>query len=201
MTPSQTKLLEDLRSGAVRLVPVEATDAMYDAAHELVERKNGTWGWDKQVKSPGDMWRAMLSVAPDVSLAEMIEGLVRERDKARAGRAEAERENKRLDRELTAALAGQVANVVRREEANAYGDAEHARALAAEARIKALERVVDQLERQNRVNDRYAEDFGPPGHATRELWLICNSHVKDRTRELREAIKEASDDRCGDIDA
>lgn len=81
-------------------------------------------------------------------LATLRESLAKaegERDIARAGRAEAERENKRLDRELAAALAGQTANVVRREEANAYGDAEHARAAALQSQVERLAGVLGEI--------------------------------------------------------
>lgn len=63
-----------------------------------------------------------------------------------------------------------------------------------EKRGRTIERIVTELERQNKVNDGYASSLPKAERATSELWLICNSHTKDRTRELRQAIKEASDD-------
>lgn len=78
MTEAQTKLLEDLRSGAVRLVPVEALDLVLDNV-----------GWDEGPHDEG--WKskelqsaekALSQPSPDLTpaLVEMIEGLVRERD-------------------------------------------------------------------------------------------------------------------------
>lgn len=96
MTPSQIKLLADLRSGAVRLVPVEATLDMQSAALCYVPRQSIT----------RSVYRAMLSVTPDLSasLSEMIEALDHEcqasmatiaEERARADRAEAEVERLR----------------------------------------------------------------------------------------------------------
>lgn len=86
MTPTLTKLLEDLRSGAVRLVPGEALEKAFRSV--LME-------WERRREhlncSPSDKDKfvtrsvAELSAAsPDLTpaLVEMIEGLVRERDEA-----------------------------------------------------------------------------------------------------------------------
>lgn len=55
-----------------KLVPTTPTDEMYEAAYELVEKRKGLWGWDKQVKSPGDLWTAMLSASPDPTTDEAL---------------------------------------------------------------------------------------------------------------------------------
>lgn len=62
-----------------------------------------------------------------------------------------------------------------------------------EKRERTIERIVTELERQNKVNDGYASSLPKAERATSELWLICNSHTKDRTCELRQALKEASE--------
>lgn len=46
-----------------------------------------------------------------------------------------------------------------------------------------VEYIVSMLERQNRANDSYAANASNSNDG--ELWLICNSHVKDWTRNLR----------------
>lgn len=76
-----TKLLEDLRSGAVRLVPGEATDEMVQAVYNTMP-EGDAWG---QTIFAQDLYAATLSACPDLTpaLVEMIEGLVRERDEAR----------------------------------------------------------------------------------------------------------------------
>lgn len=43
--------------------------------------------------------------------------------------------------------------------------------------------IVDHLERQNKANDSYAT--AAMNTIDGDLWLICNSHVKDWTRGLR----------------
>ena len=55
-----------------KLVPTTPTDEMYEAAYELVEKRKGLWGWDKQVKSPGDLWSAMPSASPDPTTDEAL---------------------------------------------------------------------------------------------------------------------------------
>lgn len=81
MTEAQIKLLADLRSGAVRLVPVGTTCGM---------RAIGTDArWRSAVRNADnvhEIYTAMLATSPDLSasLAEMIEGLVGERDAALA---------------------------------------------------------------------------------------------------------------------
>jgi hypothetical protein len=52
-----------------KLVPVEPTDEMFEAGYELVEKRTGSWGWDKQVKSPGDLYRAMIAASPTAPAA------------------------------------------------------------------------------------------------------------------------------------
>lgn len=94
MTPSQTKLLEDLRSGAVRLVPGEVleADAVVTLDMVAVMKKELVVLRDTPNLNLGmAMSRAILarqgeSASPDLTpaLVEMIEGLVRERDEAKA---------------------------------------------------------------------------------------------------------------------
>lgn len=50
-----------------------------------------------------------------------------------------------------------------------------------------MEYIVSMLERQNRANDSYAANASNSNDG--ELWLICNSHVKDWTRNLRALLK------------
>lgn len=87
MTPALTKLLEDLRSGAVRLVPGEATHDMQNAMAFYHINHAGPAG-DAEMSLARSSYKAMLSRAPDLTpaLVEMIEGLVRERDEAMAER-------------------------------------------------------------------------------------------------------------------
>lgn len=130
MTPSQIKLLADLRSGAVRLVPKEATPEMRAAAYPMIERE--------ETSRALITWEAMVKAAsPDLSasLAEMIEGLVGERD-----RLKVERERMfKVNANLSADFMGMV------NEANKL----QARALAAEAdlakAVEAIELASDQL--------------------------------------------------------
>ena len=53
-----------------------------------------------------------------------------------------------------------------------------------------IARILDELDRQIVACDSYAEKSGRPMSDPRETWLICNSHIRDRARELRQALKE-----------
>lgn len=57
-----------------------------------------------------------------------------------------------------------------------------------------ISRIVGEIERQNVVNDRYAEQSSKPLSDPRETWLICNSHIKDHARELRAALEASATD-------
>jgi len=81
MTEAQIKLLADLRSGAVRLVPTEATPEMVAAALKV------DWSNEDEEGTAHNVWHVTTAASPDpASLAEMIEGLVGERDEAREER-------------------------------------------------------------------------------------------------------------------
>jgi hypothetical protein len=154
-------ILEDLKSGRLVVVPREALADLCDAVMADVSEAKRRLDAGIPKDAPVHPVSAFLTgtalhigkarASPDhtAGLIALVEGMERERDVARAGRAEAERENKRLDRELTAAQAGQIANIARREEANAYGDAEHARALAAEAEVVRLKARIADLEERH----------------------------------------------------
>ena len=82
MTPSQIKLLADLRSGAWRLVPGEADGGMLGAVNwsgpfvkQICDAHGPNTVSSRQAKL---VYKAMLTASPDLSasLAEMIEGLV-----------------------------------------------------------------------------------------------------------------------------
>lgn len=51
-----------------------------------------------------------------------------------------------------------------------------------------LVRIIERLDRQNVVNDAYANGLPKAEQNTSELWLICNSHIKDLAKELRKLV-------------
>lgn len=90
MTPEQTKLLEDLRSGAVRLVPGEATAYVYDPGAGSAMDKL-LWARDRQAVETdcirrGGSLTPLYTASPDITpaLVEMAEGLVWDLDKQTA---------------------------------------------------------------------------------------------------------------------
>lgn len=50
-----------------------------------------------------------------------------------------------------------------------------------------LLRILERLDRQNKVNDNYA---GDTLNQTSELWLLCNGHIKDLAREIRSVLEQ-----------